>query len=143
MKLVCILCWITFGWKHNEKNLTCCFRLDCNSVNLILHVKYWLWMSMKSLFNFNVHMQQFVPLLDGLLVSQEIKTPPVLIHRWIKTSIRKLRLPQKYKKNKVKWYSPSDAGLLFFVKFGLVLIYLSKDYRRKSSLILLRKKMFN
>ena len=35
-------------------------------------------MSMKSLFNFNVHMQQFVPILDGLPVSQEIKTPQFL-----------------------------------------------------------------
>ena len=31
----------------------------------------------------------------------------------------------------------------FFVKFGLVLIYIIKVYRKKSSSILLRKNMFN
>ena len=49
-----------------------------------------------------------------VLFYRQIKTSPVLIHWWIKTSIRKLRLSQKYKKNKVKWYGLSDAGLLLF-----------------------------
>ena len=49
-----------------------------------------------------------------VLLYRRIKTPPVLIHWWIKTSIRKLRLPQNYKKNKIKWYRPSDAGLILF-----------------------------
>ena len=34
-------------------------------------------------------------------------------------------------------------GFYFFVKFGLVLIYILKVYRKKSSSILLRKNMFN
>ena len=34
-------------------------------------------------------------------------------------------------------------GIYIFVKFGLVLIYILKVYRRKSSSILLRKNMFN
>ena len=34
-------------------------------------------------------------------------------------------------------------GFYFLVKFGLVLIYILKVYRKKSSLILLRKNMFN
>ena len=46
---------------------------------------------MKSLFNFNVHMQQFVPLLDGLLVSQEIKTPQSLFSGEL--GLRSLILP--------------------------------------------------
>ena len=67
-----------------------------------------------------------------------IKTPLVLIHWRIKTSIRKLRLTQKNEKNKVKWYSLSDTGFYFFV-----LIYILKIYCKKSSSILLRKNMFN
>ena len=34
-------------------------------------------------------------------------------------------------------------GFYFFAKFGLVLIYILKVYRKKSSSILLRKNMFN
>ena len=34
-------------------------------------------------------------------------------------------------------------GFYFFVKFGLVLIYILKVYRKKSSSILLRKNIFN
>ena len=34
-------------------------------------------------------------------------------------------------------------GVFFFVKFGLILIYILKVYRKKSSSILLRKNMFN
>ena len=66
-----------------------------------------------------------------MLNYQWIKTTLVLIHRWIKTSIRKLRLLYKVeeKQIKVKWESLSNAG--FLVKFGLVLICILKVYRKK------------
>ena len=47
------------------------------------------------------------------------------------------------KRIKGKWDSLSNAGLLLLVKFGLALISILKVYRKKSSSILLRKKMFN
>ena len=47
----------------------------------------------------------------------------------------------KYQKNKLKLNEMQ--GFYFLVKFGLVLIYILKVYRKKSSSILLRKNMFN
>ena len=48
----------------------------------------------------------------------------------------------KYKKNKLRLNDIASAmqGFYFLVKFGLVLIYILKNYRKKSSSILLRKK---
>ena len=71
-----------------------------------------------------------------------INTPSVQIHWWIKTCIRKLRLPQK-RKTKFNNIVLVMQGFYFFVKFGLVLIYILKVYRKKPSSILLRKNMFN
>ena len=47
----------------------------------------------------------------------------------------------KYKKNKLRLNEIASAiqGFNFLVKFGLVLIYILKVYRKKSSSILLRK----
>ena len=48
----------------------------------------------------------------------------------------------KYKKNKLRLNEIASAmqGFYFLVKFGLVLIYILMNYRKKSSSILLRKK---
>ena len=48
----------------------------------------------------------------------------------------------KYKKNKLRLNDIASAmqGFYFLVKFGLVLIYILKNYLKKSSSILLRKK---
>ena len=43
-------------------------------------------------------------------------------------------------KNEVKWFSPSDAGFYYLVKFGLVFIYILQIYREKSSSILVKRK---
>ena len=72
-----------------------------------------------------------------VLFYQRIKTPPALIHWWIKTSIRSIR------KTRLNDIVLVMQGFYFFVKFGLVLIYILKVYRKKSSSILLRKNMFN
>ena len=47
----------------------------------------------------------------------------------------------KYKKSKLRLNETRD--FYFLVKFDLVLIYILKVYRKKSSSILLRKNMFN
>ena len=51
----------------------------------------------------------------------------------------------KYKKNKLRLIEIASAiqGFYFLVKFGLVLIYRLKVYRKKYSSILLRKNMIN
>ena len=51
----------------------------------------------------------------------------------------------KYKKNKLRLNETASAiqGFYFLVKFGLVLLYVLKVYRKKFSSILLRKNMFN
>ena len=51
----------------------------------------------------------------------------------------------KYKKNKLRLNEIASAiqGFYFLVKFGLVLIYRLKVYRKKYSSILLRKNMLN
>ena len=50
-----------------------------------------------------------------------------------------------YKKNKLRLNQivPAMQAFYFLVKFGLVIIYMLKVYREKSSSILLRKNMFN
>ena len=51
----------------------------------------------------------------------------------------------KYKKNKLRLNEIASEmhGFYFLVKFGLVLMYILKVYRKKSSSILLRKNIFN
>ena len=51
----------------------------------------------------------------------------------------------KYKKDRLRLNEIASVilGFDFLVKFGLVLIYISKVFRKKSSSILLRKNMFN
>ena len=51
--------------------------------------------------------------------------------------------PRSIRKTRLNDIVPVMQALTFFVKFDLVLIYILKVYRRKSSSILLRKNMFN
>ena len=57
--------------------------------------------------------------------------------------MRNLRLPRSIRKTMLNDIVLVMQGFYFFVKFGLVLIYILKVYRKKSSSILLRKNMFN
>ena len=49
----------------------------------------------------------------------------------------------KYKKSKLRLDEMVEVGFHFLVKFGLVLIYILKVYRKKSSSIFLRKNLRN
>ena len=50
--------------------------------------------------------------------------------------------PRSIRKTKLNDVVLVMQGVFFFVKFGLILIYILKVYRKKSSSILLRKIMF-
>ena len=58
--------------------------------------------------------------------------------------MRKLRLPPRsMRKTRLNDIVLVMQGFYFFVKFGLVLIYILKVYRKKPSLILLGRNIFN